>query len=310
MTRNQLLLGGACLLLVGLLVGYAAGSGGPDIEDIDAAVAERLDAAGAAEAERLAALETRLGELAGRLDAIESGVASGAETAAGIGERIGGDLAALGSTLGERIQGTAAAHLAAIESGIASLRSELAARRAAPAQPAAPAEPAAPANPAAEGTPPAGQGVGETALLSDGAVRVFVSRVDDAAGSARLAINGGQATLKPGESHTFQSDGQDCRVTLAAIDRGHVVLAGGCGDDLPEPEGASASSIVTLGDGAVRVFVSGVTEQGARLAVNGVEMETVPVGEAVEVRVGEEDCRVSVESIDRGHVALDYACGS
>jgi hypothetical protein len=309
MTRNQLLLGGACLLLVGLLVGYAAGSGGPDIEDIDAAIAERLDAAGAAEAERLAALETRLGELTGRLDAIESGVSSGAETAAGVGERIGGDLAALGSTLGDRIQDTAAAHLAAIESGIASLRSELATRRAAPAEPAAPTPPA-PANPAAEGTPPAGQGVGETALLSDGAVRVFVSRVDDAAGSARLGINGAQATLKPGESHTFPSDGQDCRVTLAAIDRGHVVLAGGCGDDLPQPEGASAGTTVALGDGAVRVFVSGVTDEGARIAVNGVETRTVPVGEAIEVRVGEEDCRVSVLSIDRGHVALDYACGS
>jgi hypothetical protein len=309
MTRNQTLLGAACLLLVGLLIGYAAGSGGPDIEDIDAAVAERLDAAGAAEAERLAALETSLGELTGRLDAIEANVSSGAETAAGVGERIGGDLAALGSTLGQRIHDTAASHLAALESGIASLRSDLATRPAAPAA-SAEQEPAAPANPAAEGTPPAGQGVGQTALLSDGAVRVFVSRVDGAAGSARLAINGAQATLKPGESHTFQSDGQDCRVTLAAIDRGHVVLAGGCGDDLPDPEGASAGTVVTLGDGAVRVFVSGVTEEGARIAVNGIDTRTLAVGEAVEVRVGEEDCRVSVASIDRGHVALDYACGS
>ena len=68
MTRNQTLLGGACLLLIGLLVGYAAGSGGPDIEDIDAAIAERLDAAGAAEAERVAALEAKVDELGGRLD--------------------------------------------------------------------------------------------------------------------------------------------------------------------------------------------------------------------------------------------------
>jgi hypothetical protein len=315
MSRNQMLLGGACLLLVGLLVGYAVGSGGPDIEDIEAAVAERVDAAGAAQAERMAALETRLDELGGRLDGIEAKVTSGSETVQGVADRIGGDVAdlgaeleRLGSSLGGAIEQTARSHLEALQSGLSDLRAKLGALPAAvvPA-PTAPA-PEAAGDAATEGEPPAGQGVGETVLLSDGDLRVFVSRVEDDA--AQLVINGTGARLAAGESRTVQAGGEDCRVTLVAIDRGHVVVAGGCGADLPEPEGAGAGSTVTLGDGAVRVFVSGVTDAGARIAVNGVETRTVPVGEAVEVRVGEENCRVSVESIDRGHVALGYACGS
>jgi hypothetical protein len=67
--------------------------------------------------------------------------------------------------------------------------------------------------------------------------------------------------------------------------------------------------MVTLADG-LSVFVSGVTDSAARIAINGVATETVPVGESVEVEVGEQACRVSVESVDRGHVALGYVCGS
>ena len=37
--------------------------------------------------------------------------------------------------------------------------------------------------------------------------------------------------------------------------------------------------MVDLAEG-LRVFVSGVTDSGARIAVNGVESQTVPLGEA------------------------------
>jgi hypothetical protein len=314
MSRNMMLAVGACLLLFGLLVGYMAGSGGPDVAEIDAAVAARIEAAGKAEAERVAALEAKVDALSSRLDGIATEVTSGSDTLKGVGEKLGTDVAGLAETLrsdvatasdrlGSAIRESATSQLAALESGIAALRGNLAARVAAPQ----PAPPASEPPPADLGQPPAGQGAGETALLADGALRVFVSRVDE--GSARLVVNGSAVDLATGESRTLELGGEDCQVTLAAIDRGHVVVAGGCGDELPQPEGAGPGSTVTLGDGAVRVFVSSVDESGASIAINGVERQTVPVGESVTVPVGDAECEVSVEGIDRGRVVLGYACG-
>ncbi len=320
MSRNQTLLGALCLLLLGLLVGYFAGSGGPNLDDIDAAVAARVDAADKASAERVAGLETRIDDLSTRLDDIKAQVASGSDAVAGVGdkldtdvEKISSDIGGVAKSVGDQIETATAAHLAALESGLSGLRADLSTGSAAtPADeapaPAAAASTAEPTAAAERGTAPAGQSAGETAELSDGAIRVFVSRVDDSAGTARLNINGTNATLGSGQSQTFTANGSDCRVTLAAIDRGHVVLAGGCGGDLPEPEGTAPGNTVTLGDGAARVFVSGITGKGARIAINGVESHTVAAGELVDV--GDKGCKVTVKSIDRGHVALDYACGS
>jgi len=72
---------------------------------------------------------------------------------------------------------------------------------------------AASAAPAPEG----GIGAGETALLADGAARVFVSRVDSAAGTARVAVNGfDTVTLAVGET----ADTDACAVSLDAVGGG------------------------------------------------------------------------------------------
>ena len=328
MSRNNLLIA-AVILLVGLIVGYAAGSGGPNLRDIDAVVGKRVDAAMAAQDEKVAALGTRIDDLTSgldgkvedlgsRLDGIASKVDAGSQAVSGVSDKIGSDITDLGKEIGDLVQSSGASHLAALESGFSDLRSEM--KSGSGGQPAAAAassgtgggaKPASSkqATAAASGTPPAGQAAGDTAILSDGKVRVFVSRVDDDAGKARLTINGTAATLAPGESKTFTADGQDCRVTLAALDRGHVVVAGGCGSDLPAPEGTPAGSTATLDDG-VRVFVSGVTADGARIAVNGFDTKTVKVGEAVDVQMDGKACTVTVQGIDRGRVSLDSNCGS
>ena len=56
MTTNRIaaIVGGAALFILGLIIG-AAISGGPSVEEIDAAVAKRIDAASASEDRRRSA---------------------------------------------------------------------------------------------------------------------------------------------------------------------------------------------------------------------------------------------------------------
>lgn len=306
MTRTTLL-GAACLLLVGLLVGYIAGSGGPSLREIDAAVSARIDAAAKAESDRTAALETKVADLGGRLDAVSAQVQSGTEAVQGLGDRLGGNLADVADRLGDSVNAAGATSVAALQSGLDKLEQSLA------AIPSALAEKPGAATPGAAGAAvepsgiPAGNAAGETVILSD-AARIFISRVDDAAGEALLYVDGAPATLKLGETMPFHADGQDCELTLAALDRGHASITGACGSDLPAPTGTAAGQVAVLADGAVRVFVSGADPKGARIAINGVQTEQLAVGESVDVVAGEKACKVAVTGIDRGHVALDATC--
>lgn len=315
MSRNMIL-GGVCVLLLGLLLGYMAGSGGPSLKDIDRAVSARLDASDKAEADRVAALEAKVADLGTRLDSVSSQVQTGADAVKGLGDRIGGNLDALGAKLGDSVAAAGQSSIAALQSGLDKLQQSLPAEGPQPV--AAPTGVAAPAGasgnaPAASGASdastgtPGGSTAGETVVLSESA-RVFVSRIDDATGEAILYVNGEPTTLKSGESVSFQAGGEDCQLTLAKLDRGHADLKGACGAALPEAEGAAPGTVVTLADGAVRVFVSGVEAEGARIAINGVETRDVAVGETVDVTAGDRACKVSVTGVDRGHVALNATC--
>lgn len=307
MPNNRILAvaGGLVLFLLGLVIGLSAG--GASLREIDVAVGKRLDAQAAAQTERLASIETGLGKLTtdttGVLEGLRAGVDSSAQAVSAVGEKLGGDLAGLGQSLTGAIATSSAASLSALESGLAGVRGQLPAAAPAPAEQTAAA--VAPVDP---GTPPEGLSAGRTAMLSDGALRVFVTRVDDAGGAARLLVNGNDVTLSVGDSETLAGPSGECKVTLDAVDRGHAAITGACGDALPAPDGAAPGSMVDLADG-LRVFVSGVTTGGARIAVNGVRTQTVAIGEAVDVTVGDQTCKVSVASIDRGRVALGYVCG-
>lgn len=327
MSRNMLI-AAAGALIVGLILGLIIGSGGPSLEEIDQAVASRVDAAITAQSERVAAIETQVTELGGRLDAIGEQVTSGAEAVQGLGERLGTNISDLGTSIGERVNSigesvnaAGASSLAALQSGIADLKQGIASAPApaAPAADSAASGTAAPADGSAEQAAtggadapvatgvPAGNGPGETVALSD-AARVYISRVDDEAGEAVLYVNGTPTRLSAGESAPFEAGGQECQLTLAAIDRGHATISGACGSDLPDPAGTAPGSLATLADGAVRVFVSGVDEDSARIAVNGVTTQDVGLGQSVEVAAGEQSCTVTVTGVDRGHVSLDATC--
>lgn len=324
-----MLIAAAGALIVGLILGLIIGSGGPSLEEIDEAVASRVDAASTAQSERVAAIETQMTDLGGRVDAIGQQVASGAEAVQGMGERLGTNISDLGtsigdsvSSIGDSVNAAGASSLAAIQSGLASLEDRIGNSPApaatgagsADSSGAAPEEGGAEqaeaggaaATPVATGVP-AGNGVGETVSISDSA-RVYISRVDDEAGEAVLYVNGTPTRLAAGESAPFEASGQECQITLAAIDRGHATISGACGSDLPDPTGTAPGSLATLAEGAVRVFVSGVDQDSARIAVNGVTTQDVELGQSVDVAAGEQTCTVTVTGVDRGHVSLDANC--
>jgi hypothetical protein len=151
-------------------------------------------------------------------------------------------------------------------------------------------------------------GVGQTALFADGALRVFVSRLLVDEGTARLAVNRENVTLAEGEARTLAVGDDFCRYTLEAVSAEGASLSALCGADLPAPEGLSAGNTAILADGAVRVFASRITEDAARVVANG-DMVTLAVGRSAPVPAEDQNCRVAVDAIDRGHVMVSATCG-
>ncbi len=309
---------GAVLFILGLLIGNAMS--GPSVADIEAAVGKRIDAASAKQSEETgkvaasvsdvaATVTESAGALGGKLDGLAAGVDAAADAApkavSGLGEKLGGDIQTLGQSLQSTVSDASKAQLTALTSGLAGLRGQIAEAPGAEAKGGA-AEPAAAQ---ADGAPVQGYGPGETALLSDGALRVFVSRIDAAANTASLRANGHDLELATGKSETITGGpAGDCKLTLDALDGSHVALSGVCGAALPPPDGTRPGTTVELAKG-LRVFVSAVSDGGARIAVNGVQTVDVATGKSVEVKVGDQSCKVSVESVDRGRAALGYVCG-
>lgn len=149
-------------------------------------------------------------------------------------------------------------------------------------------------------------GVGQTAIFADGGVRAFVSSVGE--DSAVVSINTVRHTLAMGAAVMVEG----CTVGLAGIVDGAAALTGECGAEasdeaVDEIEGHAPGETVVFGDGAMRVFVSGVVDGVARLAVNGVELQNVEVGESLETADGA--CTVTVTDVGRSNVALEGECG-
>ncbi|MCA8879663.1 MAG: hypothetical protein KDA73_06810 [Rhodobacteraceae bacterium] len=75
---------------------------------------------------------------------------------------------------------------------------------------------------------PSGLAPGETAMLGDGAAKVFVSAVSDKAKTARIAVNGFSLETVP-SGGTAAVAGTNCKVSVDQIDRGRVSLGYACG---------------------------------------------------------------------------------
>lgn len=166
-------------------------------------------------------------------------------------------------------------------------------------------------------------GVGQTAIFADGAVRVFVSAVDQDSGSARLSVNGETQSLSIGASAAVVLDSGECAVALADVTDAGAIIGSDCGAETTEATDAAAAEIppapeeghtpgttVSLADGALRVFVSALAADGssARLAVNGIDTVTVASGTSIDVAAGEQTCTLTVTGVGNGMVGLEGSC--
>jgi len=67
--------------------------------------------------------------------------------------------------------------------------------------------------------------IGQTAIFADGEVRVFLSAVDEAAGAARLSVNGAApASVAVGEAQ----EAGPCSVTVTGVGGGVATVDGAC----------------------------------------------------------------------------------
>jgi BMFP domain-containing protein YqiC len=150
---------------------------------------------------------------------------------------------------------------------------------------------------------------GETAIFDDGALAVFVSRLIPDSGQAVVSIGQETKTLTAGSGLVLPVGDSHCKLLLDSVSADGATLSAICGDALPAPEGYVAGGTALLKEGAIRVFISLVGEEAARLSING-SMVSLPVRRSTPVSVGEDECRVRVDDIDRGHVRVSAACGS
>lgn len=150
--------------------------------------------------------------------------------------------------------------------------------------------------------------VGQTAVFADGAMRVFVSMLDTDAATARLSVGGTMKMMDAGSARTVAVGESFCRISVGDITQDGAAISAICGDDLPAPEGITVGETAVLKDGALRVFASMVQENAARLSVNG-DLAMMDVGRSVPVMVADESCRVALDAVDRGHATVSVACG-
>lgn len=158
-------------------------------------------------------------------------------------------------------------------------------------------------------------GVGQTALFAEGSVRAFVTGIDRDAGTASLSVNG--AATRLGLGATAAVVPLDCVVAVVSVTAEGVVVGSDCGAPSPAnippaPEtGYTPGNVAIFAEGALRVFVSGLAADGstARIAINGLDTQSVASGTSVEVTQGDQTCSVTVTGVGNGLVGLDGTCG-
>ena len=104
---------------------------------------------------------------------------------------------------------------------------------------------------------------------------------------------------------TFNSGA--CHIGVASVSADGVGVSSDCDTPLSGPSYRAGQTAV-LADGALRVFVSGVLNGEARLAVNGYTQKTVPPSGAHKLAIGEQSCNVTVTGIREGAVSLTGDC--
>lgn len=271
--------------------------------------------------------------LSERIEALETAIAQNAESVSALGEQVSTDMGARVDALGaqvtemseslgsqifetsERMSQTASEQAAQLESALANLpaQAEQTVKDVAASTEEA-VEEVTTETAEAVGLEGSGDalGVGQTASLADGAVRAFVQQFDAEAGTAVLSVNRESSRLAVGESVVARHADGACRVGVGAVSDAGVEITSDC-DAAPGSEALGDAygmgSVAMLGDGAMRVFVSGILGGDVRLAINGLETQIVSVGETVEVDTQNGTCDVTVTGVRDGAVSMIGSCG-
>lgn len=338
MTDRNIFLGAGALIVVLLIFAiFSSGGRGPDIDD---AIAEKL----APVSETVAALDGRTADIEGAVAELRetlSGAVSG-DVVEGIEAKLadltdqtgtlGQDLEAVKSSIADAVS---AADLSAVAERVeevagqnATLSEVLATMNPVPAaeEEAAPgAEESATSDAVEEETTEVAAadaaasdsdapviGVGETAIFGEDTLRVFVSRPVPGDGEVTvLTVQNQEPTtrvLRAGHAVTMPAGEALCRVSVGEVTGTGAELSAICGDDLPAPEGTTAGNTILFEDGSLRVFVSRVLEDEARLFVNRAEEVSLGLGDSAAVTVGDAQCEVTLDTVDRGHVTVSAGC--
>ena len=290
----------AVILLLAVL--FVPRDRGPDVKDLIADEIAPVSDAVAALGDRVAAVEGSLGDLSEQVAAADSSEALAAlsarvdETAAQTSS-LGDELSAVETAL-EDTNATVAEAVAAAAAAVVSTAAAPAAGETIATEDASAAD--------ADGAP--GMMPGETAVFSDGQLRLFISRLDPAAKEVRVSHQGDMIALATGTGRTFAVGKDYCRVTVSGVSSNGALMDAVCGDDLPAPEGIGVGQTALFEDGALRVFASLVDADKARLAVNG-DLHMLAIGRSIPVAAGEQDCRVYLDAVDRGHASVSAQCG-
>jgi hypothetical protein len=292
-------------VILGFVIGYAVSSSGRSALEAQLRQNSEIAAAMNALEGRIDGIEGNLrqsvADIQARVDEIGSSDAEG--RIAALAERVEG----MSSDIGARLEGMAPELRETVSREIGALQGRLAAL----SQQATAVVEHAIGEGSAAGIEVR---VGGTAMLADGALRVFLSGVNSEAGTARVAVNGQSlATLALGQS----TEAGDCTMTLTGLGTGSATVDGRCGG--AATEGAAApvqgsgegtevrvGATALLADGALRVFLAAFDEAAgtARVAVNGTALTALTIAQPVEVG----DCTVELTGGSGRSAIIDGGC--
>ncbi len=145
----------------------------------------------------------------------------------------------------------------------------------------------------------------------DAAVADGASATGEMASAVAAKIEGLRDTLGGKISETAASQADSLKATLAEMSASLESWTRSAVDTVALDDGSAAGpgEVLMLADGALRVFVSGVVDGKARLAVNGLSTQVVAVGDGVTTDVDGKSCTVSVTGIRDNRVGLTGDCG-
>lgn len=157
-------------------------------------------------------------------------------------------------------------------------------------------------------------GSGGTARVPQGEGSCSVSVLGLSDGKVTLGSDCGIAPEAGGDAAGAEGDaaGAGAETSGAGAEDAGAAGGGEAGGETAAPEnGTRPGAVAVLADGKLRVFVSGVASDGssARIAVNGVQTQTVEPGASVEVKAGDAACTLTVTGIGGGMVGLEASCG-